>query len=249
VRRPANDLRHRIAALLLMVGAGIAAASPAWAHASLVGSDPRDNAVVAEPPRQIVLTFQEPVQPAVLRLFDPNGSSTALTDVRTVGQTLVITPPQSLVRGTHALSWRVISADGHPIGGTVIFSIGAPGGTPLGGKATAATAVSAAIWLARVALFVGIFLGIGGALFQALLAEAPLPAAARTVIVGALGLALLVLPLSISLQGLDALARPLAEISRAEVWEAGFATSYGTSTSVVVLDLGYLVCSLFLDFG
>ena len=34
--------------------------------------------------------------------------------------------PREWRRGTHVLSWRVISADGHPVGGSVMFSVGAP---------------------------------------------------------------------------------------------------------------------------
>jgi CopC domain len=34
--------------------------------------------------------------------------------------------PGGLSRGTHLVSWRVVSADGHPVGGALTFSVGEP---------------------------------------------------------------------------------------------------------------------------
>ncbi len=50
-------------------------------------------------------------------------------EIAAVDATLTIAVPP-LPDGTHVLSWRVISADGHPVGGSLIFSIGAPSVQP-----------------------------------------------------------------------------------------------------------------------
>jgi copper transport protein len=228
----------RLAFASLVLWACLLSAAPAWAHASLIASEPRDGAVVAEPPRELVLTFNEPIQPAVVRLFDPAGGTTLVTSIKALGSKLVVTPPHELVQGTHALSWRVMSADGHPVGGTVIFSVGAPGGVGFSAEAAIDPALRIAIWLARVVLFIGFFIGIGGSLYGIWIgARAPLPHAARTAMVACIGLALVAVPLSVGLQGLDTLARPLVDLGSGDVWRTGYATSYGTSAAVAFVAL------------
>ena len=64
------------------------------------------------------------------------------------------------------LAWRVASADGHPVGGSLIFSIGAPSaGGPPDAVAPVDRAVQAALWLSKVVLYAGLFFGVGGAFF------------------------------------------------------------------------------------
>ena len=75
-------------------------------------------------PRTLRLSFNEPVSPLVVRLIGPAGESLPAA-VKAENSTLTIVPPE-LRRGSYVLSWRVISADGHPVGGAVLFSVGAP---------------------------------------------------------------------------------------------------------------------------
>ncbi|MGO4841593.1 copper resistance protein CopC, partial [Rhizobiaceae sp. 2RAB30] len=86
---------------------------PALAHATLIRSEPVDGSVVASTPERFTLIFSEPVSPLVLKLIDPGGESRALTDYRVEGEEVGVAVP-SLGEGTHVLSWRVVSADGHP---------------------------------------------------------------------------------------------------------------------------------------
>src|SRR5215210_205147 len=97
----------------------------AEAHATLLESTPRDGAVLMAWPPAFELTFNEPVAPLVLRLIGSAGSET-LSGSTSRADRLSIRAPQTLPHGTYVLSWRVISADGHPIGGSLVFSIGAP---------------------------------------------------------------------------------------------------------------------------
>ena len=112
--------------LLLVLAAG-----PALAHASLLSAVPGDGSVVAEAPAALALAFNEPVSPITLSLIGPDGHDVPLTFTMD-GPRVTMPTPQGLGHGTYALSWRVISADGHPVGGTTLFSIGAPsaGGAP-----------------------------------------------------------------------------------------------------------------------
>ena len=147
---------------LLWIAAGI---TPAAAHASLIASEPADGVVLDDPPATIVLTFNEQVAPTVLRLVAPGGMATELRDFHAEGSAIVIAPPPEWGRGTYALTWRVVSADGHPVGGALVFSIGAVTSAPPAGATFADPVVAGAIWLARICLYVGLFIGVGGAFF------------------------------------------------------------------------------------
>jgi copper transport protein len=222
-RRPTCWL---VCGLLLALFASLAQAPAAWAHASLLASDPPDGVTLADPPAHLKLTFNEPVSPLVLRLIGPTGA--ALTPAfRAENSTLTIAPPP-LQRGSYVLSWRVISADGHPVGGAVMFSVGAPSISPAVGTLDTDPAVAAAIWGARLLLYLGLFVGVGGAAFIGLIAQTrPLPGRTEGWIAGAIIGGLIASGLSLGLQGLDALALPLSQLWQPDVWMSGLATSYG----------------------
>jgi copper transport protein len=212
----------------------LAQAPQAFAHASLLGSEPADGAVLAETPKALKLDFNEPVSPLVLRLIGPDGQ--ALTPkVTAENSTLTLVPP-ALRRGSYALSWRVISADGHPVGGAVLFSVGAPSSGPAVAAPDTGPAVKVAIWGARLLIYLGLFVGVGGAAFVALIAQTrPLPGRTEGWIAGAMAAGLVASVLSLGLQGLDALAQPLSQIWRPDVWMSGLATSYGWTVGAAVL--------------
>ena len=117
---------------------------------------------VAEPPAALRLTFNEPVTPLVIRLIAPDGTTT--TPAATAENTTVTVKPATLRRGTHVLSWRVISADGHPVGGSLVFSVGEASATPVAGALPAGDpVVRTALWAAKVAIYLALLAGIGGA--------------------------------------------------------------------------------------
>ncbi len=238
---PARAARRRLgvlgcaAALLLAVLAGLASAPPAWAHASLVGSEPPAGATLAQPPATLRLDFNEPVSPLIVRLVGPTGEAVTPT-VAAQNSSLTIVPPPSLRRGTYVLSWRVISADGHPVGGSVLFSIGAPSAGPALAALDTDPTVRVAIWATRLLIYLGLFVGIGGASFIALIAQArPLPGRTETWIAGAMAGGVTASIVSLGLQGLDALALPLTQLWRPDVWTSGLATSYGWTAVVAAL--------------
>src|SRR5262249_3897812 len=136
--------------------------SAAFAHASLVRAEPADGAMLAEAPKVLKLTFNEPVSVLVMRLIGPSGE--VVTPAASAQNNVVtITPPQ-LRRGSHVLSWRVVSADGHPVGGSFVFSIGAGSGITV--MALSDTGGHTALWAAKLVIYVAMVLGIGGAFFQ-----------------------------------------------------------------------------------
>jgi len=216
-------LAHLARLLPIVILAMAMQVAAAFAHASLTGSEPADGTVVATAPQAYSLTFSEPVSPLSLSLVGPDGGTVALDRFELVDRTLRIAAPAGIGPGTHVLSWRVVSEDGHPIGGALVFSVGAPsGGTPQLAD-DSDPAVLAGLWLCKVALYLGLFAGSGGAFARRVL----MPAIASghrfvtvMLLIGAAGAVL-----SIGFQGRDALgAGRLGDIA---VWSAGLGTSYG----------------------
>ncbi len=226
----------RLLALLaaLLLCAVVAVPRPAAAHAALIGTEPAAGAVVATAPARLSLTFSEPVTPLVLTLVRPDGESVPLASFRADGRTVEIDPPPRLSPGTHALGWRVVSQDGHPVAGSLLFSIGAPSPAPSLAE-PANLLVLFALWGARVAFYIGLFLGIGGALALAWLAAGGRDGSRFAGATLVLGLA--AAPLSLGLQGLDALGAPLSGLALSAVWRAGFATSFGSTALIALASL------------
>ncbi len=208
-------------------------AGMAMAHASLTGAVPPDGAVVGTPPKTLSLSFSEPVSPLVLKLIRPDGRATALDDFILRDTTLDIITPDGLGAGTHVLTWRVVSEDGHPVAGSTLFSIGAPSKGTQAEGAPVDWPVRSALWLARIAMYVGLFFGIGGVFVTRWLTPGETPRLARAATL----LGLVATVLSLGLQGLDALGAPLAALFDPAVWKAGFATSFGAT--VAVLSAGF----------
>jgi copper transport protein len=94
------------------------------AHASLVAAEPADGTVLATAPKTVRLRFNEPVTPAVISLIDASGKIRDDLAVQAVDQIVTLTLPETLPHGTQIVSYRIISADGHPVAGSLVFSIG-----------------------------------------------------------------------------------------------------------------------------
>jgi copper transport protein len=227
----------RLAFIAVLLTAWLSS-SAAFAHASLVRAEPADGAMLADAPKALKLTFNEPVSVLVMRLIGPSGEVVAPA-AAAENNVVTVTPPQ-LRRGSHVLSWRVVSADGHPVGGSFVFSIGAAsGGTSV--AASSNTVARVALWAAKLAVYVAMVLGIGGAFFQTWFGQtgagqtwAGASGRARATPIHAALLVggLIVTPLSVGLQGLDALDLPVSQLMQAEVWRAGWQTAYGLTALV-----------------
>jgi copper transport protein len=155
--------RLLLTSLLLGLTFWLAGIAEVNAHAALIASQPADGAMVEKAPAKLVLTFNEPVSPRVLRLVTPDGQTIPLTDSTVAGATVSVTLP-SLGEGTHLLSWRVVSADGHPVGGSLLFSIGRVGPAPSVNQ-TVSWPIGAGIAVTRLAIYLGLFVGVGGVFF------------------------------------------------------------------------------------
>jgi copper transport protein len=222
----------RLVCLAVMILIGLAPVRTALAHASLISSQPEDSAVLSASPERLILIFNEPIAPLRMQVIDRSGAATQLTNIVQHDNTIILKIPNALDQATHALSWRVVSADGHPVGGMLIFSVGQPDANAPAFQTKAGQALRTAIWVVRLAIYLVLFFGIGGAAFANWIATRPLPGQTQRVIVGFCVAGLVFLPMAVGLQGLDALDMPASALSDAAVWQAGFSTTYGTTTLI-----------------
>lgn len=213
------------------------AGSQALAHAALLHSEPADGATLARAPAAVTLTFNEPVAPTSVHVVGPGHPDLAPRAIHVRGAAVTVELPP-LGEGTHALSWRVISTDGHPVGGVVAFAVGAAAPAPVAAGAPLAPALAAAIWAARVVLYLGLFAGVGGAFFRTWI-DAAQPAAARRAVDLALAAGLLAAATSPGLQGADMLGAPWLESASPHAWRIGMGSSFG-------LTLGIAACAMVL---
>jgi len=101
--------------------------APALAHASLLETDPADGAKLSEPPKQVQLRFNEPIEAEFtpVKVLDQQGNRVDRDDAQ-VGsddRRTVMAGLKELAKGTYTVQWRVISADTHPVNGSYEFSV------------------------------------------------------------------------------------------------------------------------------
>jgi copper transport protein len=238
-------VRALLAVLLAALVLALAPPRAAEAHAALARSEPVDGGLVAIAPASARLTFSEPVAPLVLRLLGPDGASQDLSGASLEGDTLVVPLPKDAAEGTYVLSYRVVSQDGHPVGGALVYAVGdAP---PDHGVARvpppADPGRDVAVWASRAALTAGMLFGVGGALFLAF-AGGPAPRSARRFSATALGLTVVAAPVAIGLQGLDALGLPLSDLLQGATLAAGLASPFTLTVAGAGLAAGLAAVAL-----
>lgn len=149
--RPARASRRGVRSLLgaavaaaALVLAPVALASPASAHDELVSTDPADGASLEEAPAAVTLTFSEEVVQLGTAVVVTDAAGVRLADGPLVVDgaviTRAITPPT--VAGEVRVSYRVVSSDGHPVTGTLTFtvaSVPSPGPTTTADPTESAT--------------------------------------------------------------------------------------------------------------
>ncbi len=205
-----------LAALLFLLT--LALPGGALAHAQLRASAPAEDAAVASAPTEIVLTFNEPISPLGLRLIGPDGT-TREVEGAAANETLTVPLRAALGNGTHLLSWRVVSADGHPVGGTLTFHIGGASAAPPASVETASGTARAVAFL-RLLLTAALVVAVGSAVFAVLVARGSSdPGPARF---GRLA-AILSVPAGLALlgaQGLDLVTLPPTALLTITPWQA-----------------------------
>ncbi len=180
MRRSPCVLRRAAALAALVVGVVVVLATPAFAHAVLLQTTPGEGAVLTTPPKTVSLRYDEQisVDPGSIRVYDAHGSRVDTGSItKPSPDVAAVAVHPHLADGAYVVTWRVISADTHPVQGAFTFQVGlaanatAPNVTGLaqqllhktGGDQT----VGAVYGVARGALYAGLSLLIGAAAFAA----------------------------------------------------------------------------------
>ena len=224
-----------LATLLLIVGS----ATGALAHAALVAVEPASGSMLASAPKAVVLRFNEAVTPGAIRLIDGAGTTRDALRVDASGEAISVAMPPDLPQGTAVVSYRVISQDGHPVAGSMIFSIGMPTGTQP--PANVDRGLTTLIWLARVGLYLGLFVGVGGVFFARWVAWST---TGMTVPRAALAIGIPSAAASLGALGLDLLGLPPSALATAPPWKVAFATSAGPALLVAIAAMLFALMAL-----
>ena len=241
----------RLLAFLLLVAPALLGATPATAHAVLLESVPADGAVLAQSPPTVLLRFDEPVTLAKVELLDSTGKPAGGTiTVMAQDAELHLHLPTPLAEGTYLLSYHVTSLDSHPVGGTIVFSIGTPSTGGIAGLQSRLAERSGA-WpllatIARLLLFVGLVGAAGGTMFHALVGR-DLLRLDRETRRGTVALALLGLLAALAGIGIEGAALTDtggAGILHGGTWRLGELTSLGLSLTVAAVALALLILAL-----
>ncbi len=161
----------RIACLVCLIVA-VAAPEAAQAHALLERTVPERGAALDSPPREVAFYFNEPVEASfgAIRVYDSVGDAVEtgeLTRPEDRSDAVGVPIEGELGDGTYTATYRVVSADSHPVSGGVVFSVGRAGAAPaesvseLLDDSDAGGITSVAYWAARWIGYVAIGVAIG----------------------------------------------------------------------------------------
>lgn len=118
-------MKRLLASLAIVVAVLGFSATAASAHTDLVSSTPKDGATLDAAPTQIVLTFNEELLEDTVKVVakSKTGDVNVLSDVAQASGTKVEVPwPADAPGDEYELSYRIVSADGHPVTGSITFS-------------------------------------------------------------------------------------------------------------------------------
>lgn len=233
----------------VVVGVVVGSATPAVAHSQLVETSPLSGEQLDQAPDTIALRFNEPITVGLggIELFDSNGDRVevgAPTNSPGDSASVFVDIPTVLLRGSYAVSYSVVSADGHPVRGAFTFTIitgdvvaaenvasrelAASGGSP---------SVGVALGMARGVGYAGMALAFG-ALTLFMLGAPDLRRRSRIAgLVGAsIGVAASLAQLS--LQGPYVSGRPLGDMFNSALFDQVLGTQLGDA---LVLRTGFLL--------
>ncbi|MGZ8717117.1 MAG: copper resistance CopC family protein, partial [Gaiellaceae bacterium] len=152
---------------LIATAACFLAPAPAWAHASLVRTEPAGGAVLARSPAEVRVVFDDAVRPGPGIAAIRNGGASVLAGRGRVAgtRTLVVPLRRGLADGDYSVRWSIVSDDGHLESGVLAFAVGIGRAPPLAGLSPQATGPTVDSVGARWLFFAGLLGAVGIALF------------------------------------------------------------------------------------
>jgi copper transport protein len=160
----------------LAAAAALALPATASAHAVLERTDPAQGQTVPTQPEEVAFYFNEPVEASfgAVRVFDSNGDQLDTGElVRPEDRSDAIGTrlPDDLPNGTYTATYRVVSADSHPVSGGFVFSIGSPGAgsgetvAELLDESESGPALDVGFWADRLLGYLALGVGVGALVF------------------------------------------------------------------------------------
>jgi len=149
----------------------------AWAHAALLRTVPSASGTVNIAPKQVTLTFTEPVEPrfAIVSVTGANGQQVTSGEPRHAQGTpeTLVTSLRSLAHGWYLVFWRTISADGHPVRGAFTFAVGPNPGPPpqFQVPSLSETATTTRLLVTRWVVFLSLLAALGLFVLRAVVAR------------------------------------------------------------------------------
>ena len=159
--------RGRSLVLTLAAAAALGLPAAAFAHAALLRTVPEASGTVNVPPRQLELTYSEPVEPrfAIVSVTDVAGrQKTAGAPRRSpASPDTLLVPLKKVPEGWYLVYWRAISVDGHPVRGAFTFAVGPNAGPApqFSIPSISETAATPRLLIARWAVFLSVMGAIG----------------------------------------------------------------------------------------
>jgi copper resistance protein C len=120
----------RLSATLLLALSMAFTSAPAFAHSALISSNPEQGSVIEVIPADFSLTFNEELisiegqSVNTLSLSGASGESYSLSETEIAGEFLSASAlAGQYPAGDYLLTYRAVSADGHPITGEITFTV------------------------------------------------------------------------------------------------------------------------------
>ncbi len=165
----------RRAVLILVATIALAIPTPAFGHAVLERTSPRQSAELQRQPESVAFYFDEPVEASfgAVRVYDSAAEEVQAGDVfrpNDDSKAVAVGLQPSLPDGFYTATYRVVSADSHPVSGGFVFSVGAAAGQAASVEAllernSSGDVTSVAFWADRWLGYLAIALALGGAVF------------------------------------------------------------------------------------
>jgi copper transport protein len=243
----------RRAVFLAVALAALAAPAAALAHASLVREQPGLRQRLASSPKQIVLTFDQPVDLVPQAVVVENAKGVNLAGpahVVKLKRELVAPVTRTLPTGAYTVRWRVLSSDGHVVSGVYTFGVRFP--APPVTDAVGAQGPTRTEDVVRWLYFLALALGVGGIGFRLLVLPRTVPPAAEKRFYWIAGLGVVgVIEVGIVaflLRAEDVLQLPFARFIYGDLSSLANGTRLGTAFVAMTLGYALVAASLYLSW-
>jgi copper transport protein len=154
--------------------------------------------------------------------------------------------PRDLPEGAYVASYRVVSLDSHPIGGSIVFSIGSSFGQAVPPVASGGDiGWRTAMLTVRVIFYAGIFGGAGGVLFLLLVRREGIVGRATARLASAFAACgSLAALLAIGIHGGELLGASAHALAGTTAWRSGLTANFGQTAIAAALGLALVALGL-----